>query len=191
MSVLAKSLKITPETYLTAEMNAPIRSEYVDGEVYAMAGASDGHVTITGNLFALLKPQLRGSGCKAYINDMKLRIGEDDAYFYPDLMLSCDAADHQRNYVKHSPSLIVDVLSPGTEAYYRGGKFAYYRQLNSLQEYVLIDPRLYRVDVFRRTPNNRWELFNFEGADALIEFASINLHCTMQALYEDVNFDLA
>ena len=190
MSALAATLKITPAEYLTAEITAPTRSEYVQGEVYAMAGASDGHVTVTGNLFALLKPQLRGSGCKTYISDMKLRIGTDDAYYYPDLMVSCDPADHQRNYVKQTPTLIVEVLSPSTEAYDRGGKFAFYRQLTSLQEYVLIDPRTYRVDVFRRTPQNRWELFNFEGKDTEVEFASLNFRCTMSDIYEDVDFEL-
>ncbi len=190
MPALAEKLNITPEDYLAAEIDAPTRSEYVQGEIYAMAGASDGHVTITGNLFALIKPQLRGAGCKPYISDMKVRIGEDSAYYYPDLLVSCDSADHKRNYVKHAPTLIAEVLSPSTEAYDRGGKFAFYRQLTSLQEYVLIDPRTYRVDVFRRTPQNRWELFNFEGADAEVEFASINFHCPMQAIYEDVDFEL-
>ncbi|MGB3916767.1 MAG: Uma2 family endonuclease, partial [Thiothrix litoralis] len=138
----------------------------------------------------LIKPHLRGSGCKPYINDMKVRIGTDDAYYYPDLLVSCDPADHKRNYSKQSPLLIIEILSSSTEAYDRGGKFAFYRQLTSLQEYVLIDPRTYRVDVFRRTPQNRWELFNFEGADAEVEFASINFHCPMQAIYEDVDFEL-
>lgn len=184
-------MKITPEQYLAAEMDAPTRSEYVQGEVYAMAGASDGHVTVNANLIALIKPHLRGTGCKPYINDMKVRIGTDDAYYYPDLLVSCDPADHKRNYVKHAPTLIVEVLSPSTEAYDRGGKFAFYRQLASLQEYVLIDPRTYRVDVFRRTPQNRWELISFEDADAEVEFASIHFHCPMQALYEDVDFALA
>ena len=93
-------------------------------------------------------------------------------------------------YIKQSPLLIIEILSSSTEAYDRGGKFAFYRQLTSLQEYVLIDPRTYRVDVFRRTPQNRWELINFEGADTEVEFASINFHCTMQAIYEDVDFEL-
>jgi len=111
MPALAEKLNITPEDYLAAEIDAPTRSEYVQGEIYAMAGASDGHVTITGNLFALIKPQLRGAGCKPYISDMKVRIGEDSAYYYPDLLVSCDSADHKRNYVKHAPTLIAEVLS--------------------------------------------------------------------------------
>ncbi|MBU0655918.1 MAG: Uma2 family endonuclease [Gammaproteobacteria bacterium] len=191
MSALTEKLKITPEEYLAGEMDAPIRSEYVHGEVYAMAGASDGHITVTGNLFAMLKPHLRGSGCKSYISDMKVRIGADNAYYYPDLLVSCDPSDHKRNYIKHAPTLIVEVLSSSTEAYDRGGKFALYRQLESLQEYVLVDPRTYRVEIFRRNPHNRWELFSFEGETAEVEFASLNFHCPMQDIYEDVDFELA
>lgn len=190
MSAAAKKLNITPEDYLAAERTALVRSEYVQGDIYAMAGASDGHVTVNANLITLIKPHLRGSGCKPYINDMKVRIGEDEAYYYPDLLVSCDPADHQRNYVKQAPLLIIEILSASTEAYDRGDKFAFYRQLESLKEYVLINPRAHRVDVFRRNPQNRWELFNFEGADTTVEFASIGFECGMRAIYEDVDFDL-
>ena len=190
MPALAAKLNITPEDYLAAEIDAPTRSEYVQGEIYAMAGASDGHVTVSTNLITLIKPHLRGSGCKSYTSDMKVRIGEDSAYYYPDLLVSCDPADHKRNYIKQSPLLIIEILSSSTEAYDRGDKFAFYRQLESLQEYVLVNPRTYRVDVFRRNAQNRWELFNFEGADTEVEFASINFQCGMRDIYEDVDFEL-
>lgn len=191
MSATASLLKISPQAYLVGEQQASTRSEYIAGEVYAMAGASDGHVTITGNLFALLKAHLRGSGCKAYASDMKVRIGEDEAYYYPDILVSCDTADHKRNYFKQAPILIIEVLSASTEAYDRGGKFATYRQINSLQEYILVDPRTYRIDVFRRNEHNRWELFSFAGQDNLIEFASLDFKTPMFAIYEDVDFELA
>ena len=151
---------------------------------------SDGHVTVNTNLITLIKPHLRGSGCKSYISDMKVQIGEDSAYYYPDLLVSCDPADHKRNYIKQSPLLIIEILSSSTEAYDRGDKFAFYRQLESLQEYVLVNPRTYRVDVFRRNAQNRWELFNFEGADTEVEFASIHFQCGMRDIYEDVDFEL-
>ncbi|EIJ34167.1 Uma2 family endonuclease [Thiothrix nivea] len=191
MSVPAKKLSISPAKYLAGEMNASFRSEYVLGEVYAMADASDAHVTINANLITLIKPHLRGSGCKAYQNDMKVRIGEDEVFYYPDLLVSCDPADHKRNYVKQSPLLIIEILSGSTEAYDRGDKFAFYRQLDSLQEYVLISAKTHRVEVFRRNAQNRWELFNFAGEEAEVEFASINLHCRMRDVYEDVDFGLA
>lgn len=190
MSAPAKELSLSPAEYLAGEMKASFRSEYVLGEVYAMAGASDAHVTINANLITLIKPHLRGSGCKAYLNDMKVRIGEDKAFYYPDLLVSCDPDDHKRNYVKQSPLLIVEILSASTEAYDRGDKFAFYRQLDSLQEYVLVSPKTYRVEVFRRNAQNRWELFSFAGAETEVELASINLHCRMQDVYEDVDFEL-
>lgn len=121
---------------------------------------------------------------------MKVRIGEDEAFYYPDLLVSCDPDDHKRNYVKQSPLLIVEILSASTEAYDRGDKFACYRQLDSLQEYVLVSPKTYRVEAFRRNAQNRWELFSFAGAEAEVEFASINFRCYMQAVYEDVDFGL-
>nr|CAA6804801.1 MAG: Unknown protein [uncultured Thiotrichaceae bacterium] len=97
--------------YLEGERNAEYRSEYIDGQVYAMAEAGDGHVTITGNLSAMFKPHLRDSDCKFYSSDMKVRIGEDEAYYYPDVLVTCLPDDHQRNYFKHSPCLIIEVLS--------------------------------------------------------------------------------
>ena len=121
---------------------------------------------------------------------MKVRIGEDDAYYYPDVLVTCAPDDHQRNYFKHSPCLIIEVLSGSTEAYDRGGKFALYRHLDSLLEYVLIGSRTYRVEVYRRNAQNRWELFNFEGEQETVVFESIGFECSMLMLYEDVDFGL-
>ena len=186
----AKKLTISPADYLAGERHASFRSEYVQGEIYAMAGASDAHVTINANLITLLKPHLRGSGCKAYQNDMKVRVGEDEVFYYPDLLVSCDTADHKRNYVKQSPLLIIEILSGSTEAYDRGDKFAFYRQLDSLQEYVLVSPKAHRVEVFRRNAQNRWELFNFVGEEAELELASMKFRCQVRDVYEDVDFEL-
>lgn len=191
MVATALSTLLTADAYLQGEADAMIRHEYVRGEVYAMAGAGDGHVRISGNVFALLKAHLRGSGCSVYMADMKVRVKENEAFFYPDVLVTCDPADLQRNYTKYSPSLIVEVLSVSTEGYDRGEKFALYREINSLQEYVLIDPRSYRVDVFRRNANNRWELFAFTSVDSQVELASLNFQASMSAIYEDVNFALA
>lgn len=191
MAALAQQLGISPDDYLAGERDAAFRHEYVHGQVYAMAGASDGHVSVSGNAFALLKAHLRGSGCRVYMADMKVRIKQDTAFFYPDVMVTCDPADTHRNYFKQSPTLVIEVLSPSTEAYDRGNKFALYRELDSLQEYVLIDPRTYQVDVFRRNDLGRWELFAFSGEAATVELASVNFTCAMTDLYEDVDFNLA
>lgn len=190
MAAIAEQLGITPADYLAGERDAALRHEYVHRQVYAMAGASDAHVSISGNAFALLKSHLRGTGCRVYMSDMKVRVKQDTAFFYPDVMVTCDPADLQRSHYKHAPTLIIEVLSPSTEAYDRGNKFALYRELDSLQEYVLINPRTYAVDVFRRNDHGRWELFAFSGETAHVSFASVDYECTMHDLYEDVNFAL-
>ncbi len=190
MVALASSSLLTAQVYLQGERETEQRYEYIRGEVYAMAGAGDGHVRISGNVFALLKAYLRGSGCSVYMADMKVRVKEDEAFFYPDVMVTCDPADLQRNYTKHSPRLVIEVLSASTEGYDRGVKFALYREIASLQEYVLIDPRSYRVDVFRRNAQERWELFAFTTMESQVEFASVNCRLAMQDLYEDVDFGL-
>lgn len=191
VALVASSSFLAPEAYLKGEQDSQQRYEYIGGEVYAMAGAGDGHVRISGNVFALLKTQLRGSGCSVYVSDMKVRVKEDEAFFYPDVMVTCDPADLKRNYVKHAPILVVEVLSASTEGYDRGEKFAWCRELASLKEYVLIDPRTYRVDLFRRNEQNRWELFAFTDKDSVIEFNSLNFKVSMADIYEDVNFALA
>lgn len=188
---LVENLLITPREYLDGEHFADIKHEYIEGEVYAMAGAGDAHVAVSGNTYALIKSHLRGSGCRTYIADMRVRIGDDDAFFYPDVMVSCDPDDQlpEQNYVKNSPKLIVEVLSPSTENQDRGRKFILYRRLSSLEEYVLINPHEYYVELYRRYANNQWMLISYEGEDERVEFTSIEMQCTLAELYEDVVFD--
>jgi Uma2 family endonuclease len=176
---------ISPEEYLEAEKSSQIKHEYIDGQVYAMAGASDAHVTIVGNLFALLRNHLRGSGCRVYMTDMKAQIDALNCYYYPDVIATCDARDREFEYFKKFPCLIVEVLSNSTEALDRGKKFAHYRHLETLQEYVLISQDTMNVECFRRNQEGRWELFSFEK-DEEVHLASVNFRCPIAALYEDV-----
>jgi Uma2 family endonuclease len=131
---------ISPEDYLAAEEVRPIKHEYRQGEIYAMAGASKPHAIITGNVSVLLRNHLRGSGCIPYMADMKVRIEAADCYYYPDVAVSCDERDKNaaEDFIRY-PRLIVEVLSPTTAAFDRGDKFADYRTSESLQEYVLIN----------------------------------------------------
>lgn len=186
----AEKLHITPQEYLEGEKVAECRHEYVDGEIFAMAGGSDAHASISLNVAAHLKNQLRGSGCKTYISDMKAKVSKTK-YFYPDVLVTCDERDLQHNYNKLHAILVIEVLSPGTEAYDRGRKFEYYRELRSLQEYVLISQDDYHVDVFRKNQQQRWELFSFAGLDTQVCFESIDCCVDMAILYEDVNFNLS
>lgn len=188
---LSNDIRITAQEYLQGERLAEMKHEYIDGEVFVMAGAADAHVKTTGNIFALIKAHLRGSGCSTYVADMKVRVGEDDAFFYPDVMVCCDPSDQlpEQNYVKNAPKLIIEVLSPSTEQKDRGKKFILYRKISSLEEYVLINPSEYYVEVYRRQSNNQWLLFSHEGDDSILELASINMQCTLAELYEDIVFD--
>lgn len=180
---------LTPEEYLKFEEESNIKHEYIEGYAYAMAGATDTHVTIAGNLFTLLRNHVRGLDCRAYISDMKVRIESLDRYFYPDVMITCDRRDRETQQYKQFPCLIVEVLSDSTEAFDRGDKFADYQQLESLREYVLINAKRARVECFRRNREGFWVLQSYTAESETFELQSINFAGTMQALYEDVELD--
>ncbi|MBD1931388.1 MULTISPECIES: Uma2 family endonuclease [Cyanophyceae] len=178
---------ISPEEYLEAEEVSPIKHEYRNGQVYAMAGASNIHVIIAGNLFAMLRNHVRGSGCQTYIADTKAHIESIDTYYYPDVMVSCDRRDREFNNFLRYPCLIVEVLSSTTEAFDRGDKFSDYRQMESLQEYVLISQTRMRVECFRRNAEGLWVLYPYdEGAE--VHLASVDFRCAIADIYEDVTF---
>ncbi len=180
--------RLSPEEYLTQEEASPIKHEYIDGQVYAMAGASDAHVTIAGNLFALLRNHVRGSGCRVYMSDMKACIETENIYYYPDVMVTCDARDQEFANYKKYPCLIVEVLSPTTEAFDRGDKFFDYQRLGTLQEYVLIRQNSQRVDCFRCNQEGIWTL-QFYPPGSEIHLKSIDFRTNIDALSEDVVLD--
>lgn len=181
---------ISPEDYLADELVSVEKHEYIDGKVYAMSGAADRHVKVTGNAYVALRQHLRGSGCSTYVVDMKVKVkaGKSQAFFYPDVLVTCDPADQdaEHDYYKEHPKLIIEVLSPSTEDHDRGTKFAYYRHLPSLQEYVLLDPRAHYAEVFRRQGASEWLLTLHEGAETMLTLHSIGLTCPLAVFYEDV-----
>jgi Uma2 family endonuclease len=185
-----KSIYISPEEYLQMEERSNLKHEYIDGQVYAMAGASDAHVTIAGNLFALLRNHVRKRGCRVYIADMKVRIESLNRYYYPDVMVTCDDRDKETPVYKQFPCLIVEVLSDSTEAFDRGDKFADYQQIESLQEYVLINSKRQRVECFRRGDDGLWILQSYTSLQDSYRLQSIDFEGTMTELYEDVSFEV-
>ncbi len=188
MSNLAEQLAhVTPDDYLAHEANAPVKHEYVDGLIYAMAGANEAHVTVALNMAMLLKTHLRGGPCRVYISDMKLRVEAADAFFYPDVFVTCAAADASRQQAKESAQVVIEVLSDSTEGYDRGEKFARYRRLSTLQEYVLIDPRRRSVEVFSRHDDG-W-LLRPVPEEGPLAIASLDFVCALDAVYEDVVFE--
>lgn len=184
MTAVAKP-RFDAEAYLAWEAAQPLKHEFVAGEVFAMAGASDAHVTVAGNVYSALRAHLRGTPCRTYIAVMKLRVEAADAFFYPDVFVTCSAADAERQQFKAEPVLVVEVLSPSTAAYDRGAKFAAYRGVASLQEYVLIDPEHAGVEVFRRDAAGHWVLYPY-GPDEVAAFTSVSLQLPVAAVFEDV-----
>lgn len=177
---------LSVDDYLRLESESTIKHEYIDGCAYAMAGATDSHVTIAGNLFALLRPHVRGTGCRAYVSDMKVRVEARNRFFYPDVMITCDSRDQETSMFKRFPKLVVEVLSKSTEAFDRGDKFAAYQALESLQEYVLINTRHQRVEIFRRNDSGLWVLQSYTSENKTFDLKSIDFTGTFAELYEDV-----
>lgn len=184
--MVASPQHLSSEDYLQLEAESPVKREYIDGDVYAMAGANDAHVTIAGNLFAMLRSHVRGINCRVYISDMKARLEARNRFFYPDVMVTCDPRDQAISTYKRYPKLIVEVLSESTEAFDRGDKFLDYQSLESLQEYVLINTRHQRVECFRRNQEGLWVLQYYTPETESFRLESLNFTDTLAALYEDV-----
>ncbi|PSB16423.1 Uma2 family endonuclease [Phormidesmis priestleyi ULC007] len=179
--------RVSPQEYLDWEPLQTLRYEYIDGEVYAMTGGTLSHSEIAGNLIALLKPHLRGSGCRVLGSDGKIGVTDNGPFLYPDVSVTCDRRDQGALKFARHPQLIAEVLSPSTEAYDRGGKFALYRRLESLKEYILISSESISVDVFRLNEKRRWELIPYGEGDE-IQLLSVNLSFRVEQLYEDIEF---
>lgn len=175
----------TADDYLAWEVTQAERHDYLDGEVFAMAGAEDRHVTVCLNVAMALRQHLRGTPCRTFMADMKLQAEADSSYFYPDVLVTCSAADAESRQLKREPTLIVEVLSPGTEAYDRGEKFRRYRQIASLREYALVDIDRRQVDVFRQQPDGLWALHPF-APGAGMALASVDLVIDDATLFAEV-----
>ena len=144
------------EAFLDWENRQSARHEFYRGEVFAMVGARRVHGIVALNVATALKSRLKGKPCMVFIENMKLRVA-DDALFYPDVFVTCDARDLRTEMVFEHPTLVVEVLSESTQAFDRGAKFAAYRSLASLREYLLIDPDLRTVELFRRNAAGLFE----------------------------------
>lgn len=173
--------ELSVDDYLGLEEAAELRHEYVSGRVFAMGGGSRDHNRISGNLFAALHAHLRGGPCEAFMADMKVRIeaASDDAFYYPDVVVACDPTDRDRFFIT-KPSVVVEVLSPGTERIDRREKFFAYRQLASLDAYVLIAQHAPRVEIYRRSSG--WQLECVEGEGAL-DLPSLKFSVPLADLY--------
>lgn len=185
MGAAAEKPSLSAADFLAWDATQTLRHEFVGGEVFAMAGAGEAHVTVAGNLYVALRQHLAGTPCRTFITDMKLQVAAADAFFYPDVMVCCSAADAADLLVKRDPVLLVEVLSPATAAYDRGDKFAAYRKLPGLREYLLVDTDSRRCDLFRKRDDGLWVLLPFEPGQAL-RLESVALDLPAELLWAEV-----
>jgi Uma2 family endonuclease len=175
------------EDYLALDRaSADARYEYIDGYAIMMAGGTLDHSAISINLTSLLNTQLRGSPCRVYNSDARVRL-TGTRYVYPDATVSCDPRDRGAGDLVFYPRIVFEVLSPGTESYDRGTKFLYYRACPTIEEYVLIDTKQQAVDIYRRATENLWTLHLYGPGD-VIELASLRMSFAIDELYAGVDF---
>lgn len=173
----------TVEDYIIAEAESTIRHEYMGGYVFAMAGASEEHNLIAVNLCTLLRSHLRGSSCRVFMSDMKVKV-QDDIFYYPDLLVTCNPEDNHR-YFKTQPNLIIEVLSESTESTDRREKLMNYQTLETLKEYVLVSQDVMQVEVYRQETPGSWTV-EILGEDNQLTWESVGLTMTVAQIYEDV-----
>jgi Uma2 family endonuclease len=188
MIALSDKSPMTPEEYLAFEKTSEIRHEYIDGELYAMAGASKFHNIISGNLYILLRDKLRESGCQTFIADVKVKLQEGRKFFYPDLLVSCDPNDDSDDFIVSNPRVIIEVLSPSTKSFDQTQKFLYYRTLSSLQEYLLIGTEHPFIQCYQRQTQDIWTVHFYEGIEVIAHIESLELDLPMSDIYEGVTF---
>jgi Uma2 family endonuclease len=180
--------KLTPEDYLAIERSTEQKSEYLNGEMFAMGGASRQHNLIVTNTVRELSVQLKKRPCKVYANDMRVKVSSTGLYTYPDLVVACGEErfdDHQKDTLLN-PTVIVEVLSDSTEGYDRGEKFEHYRKLESLSDYLLIAQKKHHVECYQRRPDNRWLLTETNDLQDSVRLTSIDCELALAEIYDKV-----
>jgi Uma2 family endonuclease len=186
---------MTPQDYLDWEEQLPLKYNYIEGKVYTMTAGTIPHNEIAANLTTSLKNHLAGKGCKVLMADAKVGISEQGPFYYPDVMVSCDPRDKKARQVIYHPILIVEVLSPSTEGFDRGKKFAHYRLIESLREYILMSADRVNVDCYRLNDRGKWEFssYSLEEKNAEenlpVSFPILDFNVLISQLYEGVELE--
>lgn len=177
---------LTPEEYLAIERRAEERSEYVDGVIYAMSGASFKHNVIVANVVAELVQQLKGRPCRALPSDIKVRMPDSRRFFYPDVSVVCGEPEFhdERSDVILNPTLIVEVLSESTAGFDRGEKFQAYQQLDSLREYLLISQDKIFIEQYVRQAREKWTYIAMVGLESALALPSVECTLSLKAVYD-------
>ena len=179
-------LKTSVADYLESEKTSPLRREYVDGAIYQMAGASDKHNLIAGDIYANLLVHLRDSVCQPFFGDIKVRVSRK-IYYYPDVLVSCEENPKDAHF-RNEPILIVEVVSPSTERTDRSEKLLYYLQMPSLKEYVVVDQDKMNVEIHRRESDGNWTTYYYDEVGESVEFASVEMSLPLAEIYRRVKF---
>ena len=187
MSAVLEKNRYTAEDYLTLERSASYKSEFHDGHIFAMTGASRTHNLVSGNIYRELSLQLKKRPCEAYINDMRVKAAQANSYHYPDIAVVCGTPQFEDAQVDTllNPTLLVEVLSPSTEAYDRGGKFAHYRKIDTLREYLLVAQDQPSIERYMRQ-GDVWILTEAEGLEASVPLESIDCVLSLREVYDKV-----
>jgi Uma2 family endonuclease len=190
MVAIRKQPFITPEAYLKQEREATVKSEYIDGQIYAMSGASRQHNRITIDVATLINVQLRGGPCELFANDMCVKVNDSSLYTYPDVVVVCGEAQFEDTALDTllNPTLIIEVLSDSTEKYDRGKKFAHYQRIEALREYVLLSQDEARVECYTRQAGNRWILSTVISREDTMPLESIGCVLPLADVYARVQF---
>lgn len=188
----ARQALLSEAEYLALEEQSQVRHEYVDGQVYAMAGGSQRHNCIALNVASSLLMALRGKPCRVFMSDVRLKVARDNAYYYPDVMVACGATERlagDQNSLD-DPLLVVEVLSPSTETIDRREKLAAYRRLPSVREYVLVNQDSQQVEIYRRQGDIGWLYFSYEAGET-VQLASVGLDMPIAEWYAGTDITAA
>ena len=177
--------KISIEEYLAFERGSQEKHEYYNGEVFAMSGAGRRHNIIFSNLFGELLINLKGKPCKPFGSDMRLHIPQNTLFTYPDISIYCGELNEDLdNDNAINPTVLIEILSPSTRDYDRGGKFKLYREIPSLKEYVMVDTEAILVEAFRINASGHWELEEFKSPDQLLPITSLSISIALKDIYQ-------
>ena len=178
--------QLTPEDYFAWEEKQLEKHEYIDGQVYAMSGGSVNHSRIAVRLTTLFSNHLENSSCETGNSDLRVNIAGTKNYTHPDVSVTCDDRDKTTTQYITYPCLIVEVLSPSTEAYDRGGKFRMYRNNPVLQDYLLVSSTSIEMDLYHKKDTGEWLIINYKEDDT-IELKSINLSFAIEQVYRNLD----
>lgn len=176
----------TTEEYLRFEKESLQKHEYFKGEIYAMAGASTRHNIVFSNLFIGIGSQLKGKPCKPYGSDLRIHIPENTLFTYPDISVICGdlIASPKDEDTAMLPSVLIEILSPSTRNYDRGGKFILYRDIPTLKEYILVETEAIGIEAFRINSNGHWELEEYRSLNNILTMPQINVSMPLKEIYE-------